>query len=161
MIAAGSVRPQAAVRRATSADHGAVLALLEAAALPLAGVPSTLTDFYVAEDQGRIVGAVGLELYGAAALLRSAVVDPAARGTGVGQALVERVLGHALERDIRAVYLLTTSAERYFPRFGFDRITREDVPDAVEASVEFHEACPASAVVMRKIMTPGPREPGA
>ena len=79
-------------------------------------------------------------------------MDPAARGAGVGVALVERLLGHAREHDIRAIYLLTTTAERYFPRFGFDRITRDDVPEAVKTSVEFRDACPASAAVMRKVI---------
>jgi amino-acid N-acetyltransferase len=153
VTASGGVRPQALVRRATGADHGAVIGLLEDAALPVTGVPPTLTDFYVAEDQGRIVGAVGLEVYGNDALLRSAVVHPSTRGTGIGQALVERALGHAGERGVRAVFLLTTTADRYFPRFGFRPITREDVPEGVKASVEFREACPASALVMRKVVT--------
>ena len=137
------------VRAASAADHPSVVALLEAAALPMAGVAPALPDFFVAEDRGRIVGAIGLETYGPDGLLRSAVVDPAARGTGIGVALVERVLDHARERGIRSVYLLTTTAERYFPRFGFDRITREEVAEEVRTSVEFREACPASAVVMR------------
>ena len=51
------------------------------------------------------------------------------------------------------MYLLTTTAERYFPRFAFKRITREDVPDSLQASVEFRDACPASAVVMRKFVS--------
>jgi amino-acid N-acetyltransferase len=115
-------------------------------------VPPALTDFFVADDRGRIVGAIGLEAYGAEGLLRSAAVDPAARGAGLGAALVERVLVHARERGVRSVYLLTTTAERYFPRFGFERITRETVTGAVKDSVEFREACPASAVVMRRVL---------
>ncbi len=154
MITQGGVQPQIEVRSATSADYGAVLALLETAGLPVAGVPSTLTGFYVAEDQRGIVGAVGLELHGEDGLLRSAVVDPATRGTGIGVALVERILDHARERRVRAVYLLTTTAERYFPRFGFDRVAREDVPAGVKASVEFREACPTSAVAMLRVMIP-------
>jgi amino-acid N-acetyltransferase len=46
--------------------------------------------------------------------------------------------------------LLTTTAERYFPRFGFERVDRKDVPESVRASVEFTSACPSSAIVMRK-----------
>jgi amino-acid N-acetyltransferase len=45
---------------------------------------------------------------------------------------------------------LTTTAERYFPKFGFERIERNDVPASVQASVEFTSACPSSAIVMRK-----------
>jgi amino-acid N-acetyltransferase len=137
------------VRPASGEDHGAVVGLLDAAGLPLAGLIPALTDFFVAEQDGRVVGAVGLEGYGPDALLRSAVVDPAARGSGIGVALVERVLEHARQRGILAIYLLTTTAEHYFPRFGFQRIEREAVPEAVKASVEFREACPASAAVMR------------
>jgi amino-acid N-acetyltransferase len=142
--------PPTVVRPATAADHGEVVALLEAAALPVAGVTPALSEYFVAEAGGRIVGAIGIETYGPDALLRSAVVDPAARGAGVGVALVERVLDRARERGLRSVYLLTTTAERYFPRFGFDRISRDEVSAGVRTSVEFREACPASAVVMRR-----------
>lgn len=155
MSSAGGVRSLAVVRSATGSDFAQVMALLQSAGLPGAGVEPALTGFYVAEAQGRIVGAVGLEPYGSDALLRSAVVDPAARGTGIGVALVERILDHARERGVRGVYLLTTTAERWFPRFGFEGITREEVPAPVQTSVEFREACPASAVVMRKLVGPG------
>jgi amino-acid N-acetyltransferase len=140
------------VRSANSTDHIAVIGLLEDAGLPVAGVLPTLPDFYVVELDGRVVGAVGLEVYGRDALLRSAVVERVARNSGLGVTLIERILDHARERDIRAIYLLTTTADQYFPRFGFERIAREDVPDDVKVSVEFREACPASAVVMRKTL---------
>jgi amino-acid N-acetyltransferase len=140
------------VRAATASDYEAVVGLLRSASLPIAGVPPALTDFLVADARGRIEGAVGLERYGDLALLRSAVVDPSARGSGIGHALVQRLLDGALDEGMRAVYLLTTTAEHYFPRFGFNVIARENVPAAVQASVEFREACPASAVVMRKFL---------
>jgi amino-acid N-acetyltransferase len=138
------------LRAARAGDHAAVLGLLEAAGLPLAGVPAGLDDFIVAEQDGRVVGAVGLERYGQSALLRSAVVEPGLRGTGVGASLVEGVLTHARERGARDVYLLTTTADQWFPRFGFVRIEAEAVPASVRTSVEFREACPASAAVLRK-----------
>ncbi|HET9726048.1 MAG TPA: hypothetical protein VFP28_03965, partial [Gemmatimonadales bacterium] len=51
---------------------------------------------------------------------------------------------------VRDVYLLTTTAEHYFPRLGFACVGRETVPAALQASAEFTGACPVSAVVMRK-----------
>jgi amino-acid N-acetyltransferase len=48
-----------------------------------------------------------------------------------------------------AVFLLTTTAERFFPRLGFEPIARAEVPTSVQASAEFQSACPASAVAMR------------
>src|SRR5580765_4166809 len=62
------------VRSATAADYPAVIALLEAAGLPTAGVPRTLDDFLVANRKDGLAGAIGLERYGSGALLRSAVV---------------------------------------------------------------------------------------
>ena len=38
---------------------------------------------------------------------------------------------------------LTTTADGYFPRFGFERIERSQVPATVRESVEFTSACPA------------------
>ena len=143
------------IRAAVRADYEAVAGLLRAAALPLAGVAPELTDFLVAEERGSIIGAIGLERYGDAVLLRSAVVDPGARGAGVGRLLVRHLLEGARNSGAREAYLLTTTAERYFPRFDFVEITRADVPQAVQASVEFREACPASAVVMRRDLSGG------
>jgi amino-acid N-acetyltransferase len=141
------------LRPAASRDFDSLVGLLKASALPTAGLPPKLSDFYVAEHGGRIVGGIGIEPYGRAALLRSAVVDPAFRGSGIGEALVRRILEHAGQHGITDVFLLTTTAERYFPRFGFAQIARDDVPATVADSVEFREACPASAVVMRTVLS--------
>jgi amino-acid N-acetyltransferase len=75
-------------------------------------------------------------------------VRPEWRSHGVGRALVTRVISDAESRGIRGLYLLTTTADRYFPTFGFRAITRHDVPADVRATAEFREACPASATVM-------------
>lgn len=48
------------------------------------------------------------------------------------------------------MYLLTTTAENYFPAFGFRPVDRSAVPTELMASPEFQGACPASAIVMRK-----------
>jgi N-acetylglutamate synthase-like GNAT family acetyltransferase len=137
------------VRPARGADLTSTAALLDAAGLSTAGLPPSLANFLVAVNGGRIVGVVGLEPYGAAALLRSAAVAPDARGSGLGHALVRALLVHATARGIRDLYLLTTTAEEFFPRFGFERIAREEVPEPVRESVQFREGCPASATVMR------------
>jgi amino-acid N-acetyltransferase len=68
----------------------------------------------------------------------------------VGRELVERVLSEAEHRGVRGLYLLTLTAEHYFPRFGFDRVAREAVPPAIADTLEFRSACPASAVAMKR-----------
>ena len=57
-----------------------------------------------------------------------------------------------MELQISALYLLTTTAAGFFPKFGFERIDRCDVPRSVQMSVEFTSACPSSATVMRKYL---------
>jgi amino-acid N-acetyltransferase len=138
------------IRNATDMDLSAVEKLLMASDLPLAGVRDNFSSFIVAEEAGEIAGAIGLEEYGSAALLRSAVVSPEHRGSGIGGKLVEQLLEQAEEAGIEELYLLTTTAEKYFPRFGFTPTTRSAVPDSVKASAEFQGACPDTAVVMKR-----------
>jgi amino-acid N-acetyltransferase len=141
------------LRPATRGDLAAVERLLTASSLPLAGVAENLESFVVAEGGGTLVGVAGLEVCCNNALLRSTAVEPAWRGRGVGRKLVERVIADAESRGIRALYLLTTTAEQYFPSFGFARTTRDAVPEEVRATAEFQDACPASAVLMSRELT--------
>jgi amino-acid N-acetyltransferase len=140
------------LRTAQPDDLPEVLSLLGKADLPTVGVADSFSHFIVAESDGDLVGVVGLELYGESALLRSAAVEESWRGTGVGRLLVERALDLARERRIEDVYLLTTTAEEYFPKFGFACVRRDAVAEGVRSSVEFQGACPAAAVVMRKVL---------
>jgi amino-acid N-acetyltransferase len=143
------------LRNATERDLEATEELLSESDLPLEGVADNFADFLVAEDRGRIIGAIGLERFGSIGLLRSAVVAPEHRAAGVGHQLVERMIERAVEDGIGELYLLTTTAEKYFPRFGFVPTTRAAVPDAVKESAEFQGACPDTAVVMtRRIAGP-------
>jgi N-acetylglutamate synthase-like GNAT family acetyltransferase len=136
------------LRAATVADVPAVERLLAAAELPLAGVREAIATFMVAEQRGEVVGVAGLEVCRAHGLLRSVAVTPAWRNRGLAGALVARVISEAERRAMHAVYLLTTTAGDYFPRFGFSAITRDAVPADVALTEEFREACPASAIVM-------------
>jgi amino-acid N-acetyltransferase len=146
--AVGDAQQAARVRAAAPTDLGAVEALLTASGLPLDGVREALPAFVVAESGTDLVGVAGLEVCCDNALLRSVAVRPDWRSHGVGRALVTRVISDAESRGIRALYLLTTTADRYFPTFGFRTITRDEVPADVRETAEFREACPASATVM-------------
>ena len=144
------------IRPAHAGDLEAVEALLHDERLPTDGVREQFGSFLVAEGtySPRVpaapIAAIGLEQYGTSALLRSAVVDSAWRGRGVGRALVDAAIDAARARGVTALYLLTTTAEDFFSARGFRTITRDDVPDPVKQSVEFVSACPASATVMMR-----------
>ena len=145
---------QAHIRPASAADFPRLERLLTESSLPLDGVRDALGDFVVAEADGDLVGVAGLKICCDDALLRSVVVKQEWRSKGVGRALITRAISNAEARGLRALYLLTTTAEHYFPTFGFKTITRGDVPEAIRETDEFTRACPESATVMRKQCDP-------
>ena len=136
------------VRAATPDDLPAVERLITRNGLPLDGVRDAFSTFVVAEAGDDIVGVAGLEVCCNNALLRSVAVADEWRSHGVGRALVARVIADAEGGGVSALYLLTTTAEHYFPKFGFRPIARDRVPGDIRATGEFTSACPASAVVM-------------
>jgi amino-acid N-acetyltransferase len=140
--------PPVTLRSAVDGDLAAVERLLVASSLPVIGVAEALRTFVVAESDGRLVGVVGLEICCEYALLRSTAVAPGWRDRGLGRRLVERIIAEAEAQGICALYLLTTTAERYFPSFGFAKTTRDAVPAPIRQTAEFQTACPASATVM-------------
>ena len=139
------------IDRARANDAEAVLGLLRQNRLPLDGLTDHLATTFVARQGERVTACASLEVYRDGALLRSVAVAPDLQGRGLGQALTAAALRLAEELNLPAVYLLTTTAEGFFPKFGFERIDRQAVPESVRTSVEFTSACPSSATVMRKI----------
>lgn len=138
----------ATIEPAQPADLDAALFRLSQASLPAAGFAAQLGTTLVARSDDAVVGCVALELYGEEALLRSLVVAPAARGQGLGERLTAAALELARSRGVRRAWLLTETAERFFPRFGFRRVERGELPAALAESEELRGACPASAVAM-------------
>lgn len=146
------------IRPAAASDLAAVERLLTTSKLPIEGVREAFANFVVAESKGRLVGVAGLEPCGHDSLLRSVAVESDWRSQGVGRALVTRAIADAESRGCRALYLLTTTAERYFPSFGFQAIKREDAPADVQKTEEFAKCCPGTAVAMaRRLREPSTR----
>lgn len=134
---------------ASANDWQQIAQLLHDNGLPLDGADAHIDGFLLAYDGQTLAGCAALERYGDSALLRSVAMDKRFRGKGIGQALVRRVLEAARGDGIKTVVLLTTTADEFFPRFGFSVIQREEVPKAVKVSAEFQGACPDSAITMR------------
>jgi amino-acid N-acetyltransferase len=138
------------IEAADARDLPGVHELLERHHLPIAGVDDHVKTMLVAREGSQIVGTAALELYADGALLRSVAVDSPQQGRRLGHQLTEAALELAGRHGAGEVFLLTTTAERFFPKFGFEPITRDEVPASVRTSVEFQSACPSSAIVMRK-----------
>ena len=142
------------VERIGPRDREALEALLRANHLPLDGLDLALPLSVVARDGDELIGCAAVQRYGSAGLLRSVCVEERHRSTGVGQALVDAVEGLAAGGGISELFLLTETAAGWFPRLGYEAAVRADAPAEMAASPEFVSACPVSASVLRKRLTP-------
>ena len=136
---------------ATIADLPAIRALLGRCGLPTEDLQRERLDNFVAcraDDQ--LVGVVGIDTVGDIGLLRSLAVVPEFRGRQIAHGLWMRAHDDARRRAVRRLYLLTTTAERLFARWGFRRVARDLVPATLQASEEFTSLCPTSAIAMTR-----------
>lgn len=132
-------------------DEAQVKHLLATCQLPHEDITSShLAHFLAAWDRSQLVGVVGLQLFGDAALLRSLAVASPYRGRGIGALLTEKAEEQARSQGVGVLYLLTTTAEDFFARYGYAVVERAAVPFAVQQTAEFQSLCPASAVCMVK-----------
>ncbi|WP_225309585.1 arsenic resistance N-acetyltransferase ArsN2 [Larkinella humicola] len=138
------------IENARPEDREAVMALLQQAELLTDDLPPELPGFVIAKEQEIGVGVAGLERFGTVALLRSVAVDPQYRGRQIAAQLVDRLLETAKADGLADVYLITTTADRYFERHGFQPIDRQDVPEAIQQTQQFSDLCPSSAIVMKR-----------
>jgi amino-acid N-acetyltransferase len=137
------------IHPAPAVDAAAML--LAASELPTADLTAAhMRHFFYAGSADKPQGLVGIEIHGADALLRSLVVAPELRAAGLGSALVRRAESHARAEGVRAIYLLTSTAEHFFARRGYARLEREDAPAGIRATREFADICPASSAFMFK-----------
>ena len=128
-----------------------VKALLGACRLPTEDIGEHIR-FLVAREDGQLCGVAGVERFGAVALLRSVAVHPQWRSKGIAQALCDAVMRDARERGVQRLFLLTTDAERYFARLGFSVTERSAVPADLQATAQFRDLCPQSAVAMTRVL---------
>lgn len=135
-------------------DESAVLKLLTDAELPVEDLSTgKLKHFLVARtNDGSLVGAVGLEPIAEVGLLRSLVVNPSRRGSGLGHELTRRLEDYARNMGIKVLFLLTVTAAEFFPRLGYQVVERAEVPEVIGTTEEFRDVCPASAVCLSKVL---------
>jgi amino-acid N-acetyltransferase len=130
-----------------------VAALLGANGLPTRDLTAAIALYGVRDRRG-LEGVVGIEPCGDVGLLRSLAVRPDRRGSGLGSALVLEAERLAAGRGLRALYLLTTTAEPFFGRRGYARLSRDQAPPEIQATSEFASVCPSSAAFMCKQLHP-------
>jgi amino-acid N-acetyltransferase len=135
---------------ATPTQESLIRALLAQHQLPNDDIAHHLRHFHVANLDGRVVGAMGLEIYPPFALARSLVVSQDLWGQGIARALYERSESYARQQGVARLYVLTLTAAGFFRKRGFVEVDRNSVPDKIQKTREFAEICPASAACMVK-----------
>jgi amino-acid N-acetyltransferase len=135
------------IRAATLSDLQEIAHLLEEVNLPSDDISHHLDNFLIWFDDS-LRGCIGLEIYDENALLRSVAVRSDSQGRGIGKKLTRTIIAYARLRGIKKLYLLTTTAERFFQKEGFVVISRDEVPDSIKATDEFSHLCPDSAICM-------------
>ena len=129
----------------------AVTGLLTEAGLPSSDLTAAhLQNFFGCGPTSTPDGIVGVELHESVALLRSLAVRASCRDRGCGTALVAQAERFARSQGAKEIYLLTTTAERFFERLGYARIQREAAPAAIRRTQEFSTLCSSSATLMTK-----------
>jgi amino-acid N-acetyltransferase len=126
-----------------------IKALLEASQLPASDIDLNKQLFLVALHDQAVVGTIALEVVGNSALLRSFAVDVKFRSRQIGARLYREAVAQSKQKGIAHLFLLTTTADRYFDRLSWQRIGRDEVPEAIGATTEFASICPVSAIVMK------------
>ena len=127
------------LRPATIDDLPAIVGLLAAEHLPPNQLDDWIDHVVVAERDGRVVGAGGVEVYpeDRAGLVRSMVVGAELQRSGLGKRILDWVLAHARELGIQRAFLFTMNARDFYARYGFEDATLEDFPPSARRSEQY------------------------
>ena len=131
------------IRKARREDLSRVRELAEGLGLDSPGMEDDA--FWVAEDNGRIVGVCGFKRHPDCHELYALGVEESERGQGIGGDLVR-----TLVRDVKGDIYLATVTPGFFERVGFSRTS--EFPRSMVKGGEWCEGCDRAlcTVMMRK-----------
>jgi len=120
------------IRKARKPDFPQVLELAQSYGLDYCRMEAD--DFWVAEENGRIMGICGLKKHPDCQELCSLGVEANDRGRGLASRLVR-----ALLRNIQGQIYLASIIPEFFERFGFEKTDR--FPSSMVKKSEWCEGC--------------------
>ena len=138
------------VLKALPRDIADIIDLLKKNNLPTEDISPGQQVFWIVKDADKVIGVVSRERYGEFGLLRSMVTDKEHRNKGIAELLVNELFAYSKKEKLKEIYLLTETAEKYFEKKSFRRVSRDEVPKPLRASKEFSHLCPSTATVMKK-----------
>jgi amino-acid N-acetyltransferase len=138
------------IKQATEREFDAIKKLLDDNNLPTTDIYQDNIQLFIGLIDDKIMSVIGLEKYKNVGLLRSLAVTDLFKNQQVGSRLIRHIVDLCASEHIDKIYLLTTTAEKYFVKFGFTKIERMEAPDILKQTREFKDICPVSAVLMYK-----------
>lgn len=141
------------VIEATQSDIKNIKDLLQSVALPIEDVSLQKQKFWVVKKGETLMGVVALEYYPPNAILRSFAVKEEFRDQGLGSELFSKAIEEATKKNLTDLYLLTTTADKYFRKKGWVEKDKNKVPESIAQSREYNSICPESAVCMTLPLT--------
>jgi len=139
------------IRRSREDDSPAILAIVNAAAqayrgvipgdrwrepyMPAAELAHEIADgveFWVAEEDGHLLGVMGLQDRGEVALIRHAYVAPKAQRKGVGTRLLRCVQDLTRKRILVGTWAAASWAIEFYQRNGFTLVSNAQKDDLLQ-----------------------------
>lgn len=150
--------PRSVERKAAMRDVPAMFRLINHWAdqrqmLPksLHALHAAVRDFWVAEEDGEVIGCCGLRIYtDDLAEVCSLAIAEGKQGRGLGQSLVRCCLDEARAMEIKRVFALTYQV-RFFERLGFSVVSMDLLPEKVWrdcVSCPFLDNCNETAMIL-------------
>lgn len=127
MIRKARVKDAPAIKRmiGTYAEKGEMLPRA------MGEIYDNLRDFFVADEEGLVVGVAALHVgWEGIAEIRSVAVARDCLGRGIGRSLVQACLDDARTLGVAEVFVLTY-VDGFFEKMGFSPASRDDLPQKV------------------------------
>jgi amino-acid N-acetyltransferase len=157
-VARKTIQRSIAYSFATPVDKHQIRRLLSECELPTLYIHRHLRSFMVAKRAKKIVGVIGVEVYGRVGLLRSMCVDQAYRGQGIAKMLHARILAYAQMRKVGRLYVFTLNAEKFASKLGFHKIDKKRIPKSIRSTWQFRGSRRYPVVSMMKKIIPPPNK---
>ncbi|WP_163714763.1 arsenic resistance N-acetyltransferase ArsN2 [Mangrovibacterium lignilyticum] len=133
-------------------ELGKASEILKEANLPTTDLTEAPVQLFGLYRKNQLVAVGGLEMYGKSAILRSLAIQKAFRSNGVGSLLLSKIEKKATELQLSDLYLLTTTAEKFFDSHQYKKCHHDSCPKEIQQSQEFASICPSTAICLHKAL---------
>lgn len=144
--------PHGQLRPANGADLAHIASILHRGKLRSGGARERLGRTVVVEaDRGKPVSTAAVDILGDSGVLKSVATASSAVGRGSGTLAVAGALRVAARGGANRVYAMTSTADGFFKRLGFEEVERDQLPDAVGMDPSLERECATANIYELKL----------